>query len=160
MEKLGIDLKLLISQIINFLVLFFLLSKLLYKPILKLLEERKKKIAQTLEDSQKLREELVKIEEDRKKILAEVRKEGEITLKKQIDLAEEKRKEIIEAAQKEAQRIIGETRTQLEQEKENMTREVAKRTGKLVIDLTKRIISQIDSETQHKILDKMIKDLR
>lgn len=50
MEALGIDPKLFIGQIINFLILLFILTKFAYKPIVKLLDDRRQKIADGLKD--------------------------------------------------------------------------------------------------------------
>ena len=65
--KLGIDLKLLLAQIINFLVLLWLLRLVLYKPLVKKLEERTKKakeIEDGLRDLQRRKEEMKKKEEE------------------------------------------------------------------------------------------------
>lgn len=159
MEKLGIDYKLLISQVVNFFLLFFILKKLLYKPILKLLDERRKKIAETLDNAAKLREELEKTEVQRKKMLADVRREGEIILKKQKDLAEVKREEMIEKAREEARKVTEEARKQLNQEKESMIKDVSKRVSELSISLTQKMLGDLDNETQHKVLEGMIKNL-
>jgi F-type H+-transporting ATPase subunit b len=51
MEKLGINLGFFIFQVLNFLVLMVLLYAFAYRPILKMLDDRKKKIAQGLEDA-------------------------------------------------------------------------------------------------------------
>lgn len=44
MEQLGIDAKLLVAQMVNFLIIVFVLSKILYKPILTMLDKRRKEI--------------------------------------------------------------------------------------------------------------------
>lgn len=46
MEQLGIEPQLLLAQLVNFLIILFVLSKLLYKPILGMIEKRKKEIAE------------------------------------------------------------------------------------------------------------------
>jgi F-type H+-transporting ATPase subunit b len=47
--SLGISLPLLLAFVINFMILFFLLGKFLYKPVLKMLDERAKKIKESME---------------------------------------------------------------------------------------------------------------
>lgn len=61
-EKFGIDWKLMIAQLINFGVVFFVLRAFAYKPILKLLDERKKKIEDGLAFAEKAKSELTNIE--------------------------------------------------------------------------------------------------
>jgi len=54
MEALGLDIRLLVAQLINFGLLIFLLNKFLYKPLIKMLDDRKKKIAEAAENSIKI----------------------------------------------------------------------------------------------------------
>ena len=68
MEALGIDLKLLIAQVVNFGILLFVLSKFLYKPVVTMLEERQKKAEQTIKDSDKATKTLIKSEDDADKV--------------------------------------------------------------------------------------------
>jgi F-type H+-transporting ATPase subunit b len=70
MEALGIDLKTLIFQLINFLVLLILLTKLLHKPLKKLMESRQREIAEGLENAAKAREQLEQAEAERQEMLA------------------------------------------------------------------------------------------
>jgi len=56
MEKLGIEPTLLLAQILNFLIIAFVLTKILYKPILQLLDKRKKTIEEGLRLTQKMQE--------------------------------------------------------------------------------------------------------
>ena len=55
MDKLGIEPVMLLTQVINFLVLVILLTKFLYKPILKLIDERRKKIEEGLQLAQEMK---------------------------------------------------------------------------------------------------------
>ena len=87
MEQLGIEPKLLLAQIVNFLIIAFVLTKLLYKPILAMLEKRKKEIAQGLELTEKMRLAEEKYKEKEEKLLSEARREA---------------RTIVEAAEKEA----------------------------------------------------------
>ena len=57
MEKLGIQLPMLLTQIVNFTIMLLLLTKFLYKPILKALKERKEKISQGLIYAEKMQAE-------------------------------------------------------------------------------------------------------
>ncbi len=76
MESLGIDLKLLIAQVVNFLILFLVLRKFLYKPILDMLDGRSKKIADGLKCAEESEEKLKSTETEAKKILDKAEKEA------------------------------------------------------------------------------------
>ena len=80
MEKLGINLTLLIAQIVNVAVLMLLLRSVAYKPILKFLDGRREKIAKGLEDARKAEARLANIEADYSKRMDEARAEGQKTV--------------------------------------------------------------------------------
>ena len=82
LSKLGIDWKLLIAQIINFLVLLFVLWKFAYGPILAILDKRTKKIEQGLKDAEASRKKLADSEERQKEILKMARTEGKEIVEK------------------------------------------------------------------------------
>ena len=75
MDKLGIELPLLLAQIVNFTIMVVILSKLMYKPLLKVLNERKKKIEEGLKFAEKAQIEEEKLEEKKKQIISEAREE-------------------------------------------------------------------------------------
>src|SRR3989338_4733594 len=80
MEKIlsdfGVQPVLLLAQIVNFLVLLFILQKLLYKPILKVLEDRKRKIEESIANAEKIQEELEETEAKRALVIENAIEEG------------------------------------------------------------------------------------
>ncbi|MCL5798272.1 MAG: F0F1 ATP synthase subunit B, partial [Patescibacteria group bacterium] len=87
MEKLGVEPFQLLTQLFNFFLMVFILTKFLYKPITKKLEERKKKIEEGLEYADRMKSEMEKSDKkrqdvidraklDAKKIVEEAKKEG------------------------------------------------------------------------------------
>ena len=71
MERLGINLGFLLFQIFNFTIIALVLYAVAYKPIVNMLEERKKKIAQGYEDAQVAAEARANAEKEAEKVLAE-----------------------------------------------------------------------------------------
>ena len=69
MENIGINWQLLVAFLINFLVLCGLLTAVLYKPVLKMLDERAAKIKESLEQAEKIREQTSRSEEQIKESL-------------------------------------------------------------------------------------------
>ncbi len=70
-SALGINLKILIAQFINFSIFFFVLYKFAYKPMLKFLDDRKQKIEKGLNDAEKANNKLIELEEKEKEIIAQ-----------------------------------------------------------------------------------------
>jgi F-type H+-transporting ATPase subunit b len=103
LQSLGIDWKILLAQIINFLVILFLLKKFAYKPFLKILRERKKIIRQGIEKSEKAEKMLQTIKVQRDKILTNAQKKAQQLFKQNEKRGEEKALQIIESAKKAQQ---------------------------------------------------------
>jgi F-type H+-transporting ATPase subunit b len=154
----GIEWKLLIAQIINFFVLFFLLKHYAYKPILKMLEDRKDKIEKGLQDAEASQKKLVEIETKEKAVLTEARKQAQEIIAKAEEVAVKNKEEIIVAAKEQSEKILADSAKKIETEKALMFQEVKKQVAELVIAATGKIIDEkIDSQKDKEIIEKAIK---
>src|SRR5512137_3228475 len=88
MEKLGISLGYLLFQIFNFTIICILLYAWAYKPILKMLDNRKQKIAQGLEDARVASEARANAEQEATKIIAEAQSKANQVVRESTDRAE------------------------------------------------------------------------
>ena len=77
MEGLGISLPTLIAQLVNFIILFGLLYLVAYKPILRMLDQRSKKIKEGMEQTELIKEQVKHSEEEVKKQIDVARKQGQ-----------------------------------------------------------------------------------
>lgn len=151
----------LIAQIVNFSIIVFVLNKLLYKPILKMLEDRKKKIRDGLEYTETMRIESEAMELKRKESIEDAQKE----IKRMIDgakiTAKEEYKRIIEEAQKEADAIIMKGKRETETQKIEMKRTIRDDAVDLAVSMAKRLLSGIMTEdTQKALIKKQIHALK
>lgn len=157
MEGLGIDLKLLIAQIINFILLLFLLSKFLYRPIIKILAERKKRIEESLENAQKIQEELVKIEERKAEELKKAKEQGELVLAEFREMAKRLGKEAAAKAEANTQKIMAKTQEQLNLEREKMKKELKKEVAAWVVLATEKLIGRSwEKEEDEKLITEIL----
>ncbi len=140
MEALGLDLKLLVAQIVNFAILFFVLTKFLYKPLLKLLDERKKKVEETLTNSLKIEERLVKLEEEKKKVLESEREKGKTFAAELIAQANQEKEKIISEAKSAANR---EAEKGIERIRAEETEIAARLKKDFTKDMVERIVSKL-----------------
>jgi F-type H+-transporting ATPase subunit b len=157
-EKLGIDFQLLIAQGINFFILLFILSALVYKPILKLLDKRKKMIEKTVEDSQKLEERMEKLEVDRDKVLSEASEKAMAVIEKAKEEAEAEKQKIIDDAKKEVSALAERYRAQLQEEKGKMIEEVKAEVATLMVRGCEKIVRKEFGKDDQKRLEGAIKD--
>jgi F-type H+-transporting ATPase subunit b len=101
LDQLGISPGLLISQIVNFLLLIVILRVTLYGPVLKMLDQRKERIAQSMKDAERVAAAAQEAEQDKARILDAARRDGQ---------------EIRAQATRDAERIAQDIRARAEQE--------------------------------------------
>jgi len=160
MEQLGIEPNLLLAQIVNFLIIFFVLSKLLYKPILGMLEKRKKEIEAGLELTQKLREEEEKMTVRKEKLMEEARKEARNIVEAGKKEADAQAKEIIEDAHTQAQGIIAKGKEEVTALRTSMEKDVRRAAVDIAVAMTKQLLLKILTPAdQHKLIQKHVKEL-
>lgn len=160
-SKLGIDLKLLIAQLVNFFILFFVLSALLYKPILKLLDKRKKMIEKSVEDAKNVEVILEKLEVDKKKILTDASNEAMAVLEKAKHDAATEHAKILEKAKKDVSALAEKYRLQLSEEKNQLVNEVKHEVADLIVAATEKILrKEFSREDQGRLEEAIKKELK
>jgi len=160
MENLGIQPVSLITQIINFLIMVFVLTKLLYKPILKILEERKKKIEESLELTEKLKKDIQANEEKKHEIIDKAKAEGKKIIEEAKKSAKQVEAELIKKAQAEAAAIVVKSKKEIEIEREELEKKLKKQTVEIAGAMAEKIINSVLSEKDHRnIIEKKLKEI-
>jgi F-type H+-transporting ATPase subunit b len=160
MDKLGIQPLALLAQTVNFAIIAFILAKFLYKPILKMIDDRKKKIEDSLKITDMLKEEEEKTEKKRTEILDKAKKEAGKIIEEARDTAKKKEAEILEDAKKDAEQIIVKGKKDLDLEKAEVEKYLKKQTIEIASDMAKRIIMKALGDSEHqKIIDNKISDI-
>jgi F-type H+-transporting ATPase subunit b len=157
MEGLGINLPLLIAQIINFLILLGLLYLFAYKPILRMFDERSSRIKESMELTDSIKEQADNAEEEAKKRIAEAGREGQEMIARAVKSGEEIRQKAQEDARPEAETLIEKARQEIQQERDEAIGELRKEFADLTIAAAEKIIEQeLDKETHRKLIDKVL----
>lgn len=160
-HKFGIEWKLLLAQIVNFLILLFLLKKFLYKPLINLMNKRREKIMEGLDKAKKGEEEFKKIEEIKERELAKIQKEAEALIQKAKEIGDKKQQEILAEAEEKTKKIIEDAKGRIEIEKEKMLKEVHGEIANLVVNATEKILKeQLDEEKEKKMVSDVIGELK
>ena len=160
MEALGIDWKLLIAQIVNFLILLILLSKFLYKPIVKMLDNRSDKIEAGLKAAEKSQQDLKKADVESEKIREKAYKEANEILAGAKTEASEEAKKIVVKAEAQAEEIRKYAAEEALSSKDKAMKDAKGELSNLVtLALGKIIGEQISESDKEKMTEKAIKDL-
>ena len=141
MENLGLDLKLIFSQLLNFLVFFFIYTKFIAKPFNEYVAKQKQAEAdrQTLTEGLAKREEQMKAEQE--KLKNELKKERETILAEAKKDVENVRAELIQKAEADAKEIVERSKKQLEGEREEMVKEMKDQTIELSVAIVSKALS-------------------
>lgn len=139
LAALGIDAPFLVAQIVNFLILLFLLRWLLYRPILSVLAKRRTTIEESLKHAETAKREIEQAQEKSAELLAQARTEAKAIVEEAKQSAETIGSEIQAKAQQDSEALVARTRTQLEQEKAAILTEAERELGSLVVRATEKV---------------------
>ena len=157
-ETFHVDIKLLIAQVINFAIVFSVLYFFALKPLLKVMQDRTKKIEKSMDDAKKIEEKLSKTDEEYGKAISSAKKEANVIMEKASVMAEEKRQELIKKAKNEIGQIINKEKEQMQAEKAKTLKEIKKETADLVVVSLEKILEEkIDSKKDGELIRKIIK---
>lgn len=160
LNQFGVQPILLAAQVVNFLILLFILQKFLYKPILKVLDTRKKTIEQSLKNAEEIERRLQQTTDESEKIIAKTLKESQ----KILDQTNEAAAQILEGANKVAEQILlkatDDGKKIVEVQEGILMRQVREHVGNLVtLTLEKVIGKKITKKDQVEIIEKEVRNL-
>lgn len=160
MEKLGIEPTLLLAQIVNFFIILVLLNKLLYTPILTMLEKRKKEIADGVQMAESMKLEEEKMDQKHEKVLAKAREEALSIIEDAKKQGKEVEKELVSKAHEEALTIISRAKEEAKEIARLSHATLTKQAVDLSVVMAKRLLDSImNAKEQHEVINNKIKDL-
>jgi len=155
--ELGISWPTLLAQIAGFVILLVVLYLFAYKPVLKMLDERSRKIKESVEEVQKVKEQASQAEEEFKKKIEAASKEGQEVISKAMRIGEEARKRAQEEAKQEAQVLVEKARVEIQRERSEAIGELRQEFADLTIVAAEKVIGKsLDKETHRQIIDKVL----
>lgn len=160
MDKLGIEPQMLLAQIVNFAIMVVVLTKFLYRPILKMLDERKKKIEEGLKLAQEMKIKQEELDKERDKVLDKAKAEGQKIIEEHKNRAKKLEAEISQQANEEIRLLKEKAKAEIEAEKENVWSELNKQVLNIALSITKTVLSDyLDKKTQGLIIEKKLAQL-
>jgi len=161
MDKLGINLGFLLFQIFNFLILMILLYAFAYRPIVRMLENRKQKIAQGLEDARVAAEARANAEKDAAGIIAEAQAKAAHIINQATERADNAMIEVRAEAEKE---IVKEREAVLAESVEERNRILGDLRGQvaaLSIAAAQKLVGEaLDEKRQHTLINEFFSGVK
>lgn len=156
----GVKPILLAAQIVNFLILLYLLKRFMYKPLLKVLEKRKEKIAESLKNAEEIEKRLVEISEEKEKKLLVAGRQAQQIIEEAGKGAQEIIREAQQKANLEIEKIAERSRKKLAGEQERMEAEMQAHLADLVVKTLEKVTDKVlTSQDQRALVEKSIKGL-
>lgn len=160
MENLGIDVKLLIAQIINFILFFLIIKKFIAKPFLGFLSQEKKKD----QEKEELIKKMAKQEEDyknkEKELQSRIKKEISLVLTQAKQDAQKIKIEMLDAAKIEAEAVKASAHREMEKEKEALYHQVKSKVSELsLMIVNKALTDSLDEDSRRKVSSEILNNL-
>jgi len=156
----GVDWSHLSAQMISFSIVCALLYWLAYKPVLRMLEERRQQIAQGLANTEKINAALAAIETQRKEAMTTARAEATRIIEEARGIARRVGEQETQRAQAAAEQLVLKARDAATQEHTRMMGELRREVGRLVVRTTAAVIGKIlTPEDQRRLAEETTKEL-
>ena len=152
MEALGINVPGLVAQIVNFLLLLFLISRFAYRPILRMLDQRSERIKESLEAADRAWQEAQQAETNIQAQLDAARREGQQIIEQAARSAEQLREEIQQIARQEAQAIVERAKADFALERQKAIAELRRQFADLTVAAAERVINESLDRAKHQSL--------
>ena len=161
MEALGINLGYLFVQILNFAIIFVVLRVWVYKPILGLLERRRERIAQGLEDARVAAEARANAEKEAQALLGRAQAEANQKVRESAERAEQVAREIHAAAEKDAAAVREAAAGEAEQARSAALGELRGQVAALAIAAAQKLIGEsLDEKRQRHLVQEFFSGIK
>ncbi len=137
---------------VTFVILLFILGKLAWRPILEMLDEREKKIRESLEQAEIARTEAEKTMAEQNKIIKAAKKEAQEILNKSRHAADSTKEEIVQKAKQEADQMLDKAKREIELSRDKAIEEIRDLAVELSMTATTKLIGKSLDEKEHKAL--------
>lgn len=152
MEALGINLGYLLVQIVSFLIALVILRGWVYKPVLNMLEKRRKTIAQGLEDARLAAEARANAEKEAQRILTEAQQEAAAKLREASERAEEVAREVHAAAEQDVVKLRETASAEATAERDRVLADLRGHIAALAIAAAQKVVGEALDEKRHRAL--------
>ena len=162
MQLLTPGLGLIIWQTIVFVLLFILLAKLAWKPIIASLNDRERSIQDALDTAEKARHEMLQLKSDNEKLLQEAREERDRILREAREISAKMKDEAQADARRMGDKLIEDARAAINIEKQAALKDVKVQVAMFSLEIAEKLMKKnlSDDKSQKELVDAYLKDLK
>jgi F-type H+-transporting ATPase subunit b len=157
--SLGINLPLLVVFIVNFIVLLVLLRLFLYKPVMKVLDERAQRTKEAMDLAEATKKEFEQAKGEVQKQIEKGRQEGQAIITQAMQVGERLKEESRQEAAKQAQGMIDRARSELEAERDKIVGDLRHEFVDISIAAAEKVIKEtLDKEKHRKLIEETLQE--
>jgi F-type H+-transporting ATPase subunit b len=146
-------------QIVTFVILLVLLRFVAYKPLMRMLDERSKRVKDSLEQAEAVKTQSAKTEEELKKQLEQAGREGQERIERAIKAGEDIKQKAQTDAKKEAEGLIVRARAEIQQERDEAIDGVRREFADLTVLAAGKVIEKsLDKKEHRDLIDKVLEE--
>lgn len=149
-EALGISFPNILFQLVNFLIFLWVLYRLLFKPVVAMLERRRERIAESLAEADRLRRQVEQEQAEFRAELDSARAEAQRIREEASRRAEAMRARELEQARAEAERLRSDAAAEIDRSRAQAAEELRSRTAELVLSATSRVLDRTIDDSEHR----------
>lgn len=158
--KLGLDWKILVAQLVNFGLLLTVLTLFVYRPILRLLDDRRERVRKAMEDVKAIENQKREIEQFKVEQFKKIDEECGRFLEAAKTQAETTKQEIVTAAEQEAKALLDKAKQQIADDRQRLMTEAQSALAALIIRITEKILErEFTPADQSRLLAQLQKEL-
>jgi F-type H+-transporting ATPase subunit b len=157
MEQLGINLPLLIAQVINFFIVLFVLRLFLYKPVLAMLDRRAERVREGLEAAEQSKERASQTETEVSQQLDQARQQGQALIAQAQEAANRIQEEARAQARRDAETLLERARSEIQLERDQAIGELRKEFADITVTAAEKVIGQsLDRQAHRRLIDETL----
>src|SRR5207253_8832296 len=156
-SALGFNLPALIAQLINFLLLLLIFRVLLYKPLLRMLDERKQRIQEGLDASDEAKRRLSQTEQEAAREIEKARQEGQGLITQAQQISARIQEEARQGARTEAEQLLTRARGEIQLERDSAIAQLRREFADLTITAAERVIKEeLDANKHRRLIEEVL----
>jgi F-type H+-transporting ATPase subunit b len=161
MELLLPKIGLIIWTLIAFGIVFYILAKYAWKPILKSLDEREKNISDSILSAENMKKEMENMQSENEALLAKAREERSLLMREAKEIRDKIIQEAKEQARKETNKIVADAQSVINQQKMAAITDLKNQVGNLVLEVSEKVLRRElnNKDAQEKYIQQLAQDV-
>ena len=157
MSQLGLNLPLLLAQVINFFIVLIALRMFLYKPVLGMLDQRAQRVKEGLQAADQSKEHAAEAEQEVARQLDEARHQGQTLIAQAQEASGRIQEESRNAARREAEALLERARSEIQLERDQAIAELRKEFADITVTAAEKVIGQsLDRQGHERLIESVL----